>query len=325
MLELTEVADAEPGEGEVLLTVTGCGICGSDLHLAAQVAPEGAVLGHEIAGVVAAHGRGVDATALPLGTPVAPRPLIGCGACRWCQAGRPDHCASFQLVGLERPGGFAEAVAVRADECWILPSSLPAADHALVEPFAIARRVARRASLEAGDKVAILGAGPIGLTVAAWARALNAGAVVATDPEEDRRSLALAVGADAVVDPRGAVGQEVAEALGGPPDVVFECTGHAGLIGQALELVAVDGRVAVVGICLQNDAIFPWWGISKEADVRFSVYYGREDYTETIDAFATGRLNPSALVTESLGLEGLPARFSALAAHAEGGKVLVRP
>ena len=66
--------------------------------------------------------------------------------------------------------------------------------------------------------------------------------------------------------------------------MIFECSGRPGLIEQAIEVTAIDGRVVVVGICLQTDEIFPFWGISKELDIRFAIYYGREDFTDTLDA-----------------------------------------
>jgi (R,R)-butanediol dehydrogenase/meso-butanediol dehydrogenase/diacetyl reductase len=324
-LAVTTVADPEPGPGEVVLSVTGCGICGSDLHLSG-VAPAGTVLGHEVAGRVEGHGPGLDPARLPVGTLVAPRPLLGCGRCAFCRRGRPDHCAEFQMVGLQRPGGFAEAVAVAANECFVLPAEVAPADHALVEPFAVARRAARRGGLGPGSTVAVLGAGPIGLTVAAWARALGASGVAVSDPAPDRRQLALDLGADHAFDPgAGPLGPLLGEALGGPPDVVVEAAGRPGLIDQALGLVGVEGRVVVVGICLEPDSVFPWTGLAKEADVAFSIFYGPEDYTDTIDAFADGRLRPGAMVTGEVGLDELPGRFAQLLSSPSGGKVVVRP
>ncbi len=324
-LEVTEVADPRPAPGEVVVAVSGCGICGSDLHLASQLAPVGAILGHEIAGRVVDHGAGVDPTALPRGTAVAPRPRIGCGGCPSCARGRPDHCPRFQLIGLERPGGFAEAVAVSAGECFRLPASLSPLEHALVEPFAIARHALRRAGLLGQEKVAVLGGGPIGLAVAHWSSAMGA-TVALSDPESSRRQLGTALGASVAVDPtRGPLSPAVREGLGGLPDVVFECGGRPGLIDQALELVGVNGRVVVVGICPEPDRLVPWNGLFKEVDVRFCIYYDRQDYTDTVEAFSSGSLEPSAMVTETIALARLPERFSALAAHAEGGKVIVGP
>ncbi len=326
LLELAEVPTPAPAPGEALLRVTGCGICGSDLHLASQLAETGAILGHEIAGAVASVGAGVDPARWPEGKAVVARPLSGCGRCAFCRSGRPDHCPQFQLVGLERPGGFAEFVTVRADEMFGLPASVLADEQPLVEPLAIMRHAVRRGEVSASDRVAVLGAGPIGLAAVAWAVAMGVEAVVVSEPSALRRDLATRLGAAAAFDPNdGALAAEVFEATGGGATVVIECSGRPGLIAQAMEMAAVDGRVVVVGICIHNDAIFPFWGLSKELDIRFSIYYGREDFTDTLDALDRRQLDVVPMVTETIDLEQLPERFARLERDPDAGKVIVRP
>ncbi|HXQ44012.1 MAG TPA: alcohol dehydrogenase catalytic domain-containing protein [Acidimicrobiales bacterium] len=325
-LEMADVPTPVPGPGEALLRITGCGICGSDLHLASQLAAPGAVLGHEIAGVVAGVGTGVDPARWPDGTPVVARPFGGCGECSFCRGGRADHCAQFQLIGLERPGGFAQFVTVRADELFKIPATVGDDEQPLVEPLAVVCRAFRRGQVERGDRVAVLGAGPIGLAAVAWAVAIGVEVVVVSEPSPLRRRLALGLGATAAFDPTAQpIAAGVAGATGGGPSVVFECSGRPGLIAQAIELAAVDGRVVVVGICPQNDEIFPFWALSKELDVRFSIYYGREDFTDTLDALAAHRLDARSMVTETIGLEDLPERFARLERDPDAGKVIVRP
>jgi threonine dehydrogenase-like Zn-dependent dehydrogenase len=325
-LELADVPTPAPAPGEALLRVTGCGICGSDLHLASQLAATGTVLGHEIAGAVASVGEGVDQGRWRPGTAVVARPLAGCGRCSFCVGGRPDHCAQFQLIGLERNGGFAEFVTVRADELFELPASVGLDEQPLVEPLAIMRRAFRRGGVAPSDRVAVLGAGPIGLAAVAWAVSMGVEAVAVSEPSALRRDLARRLGATATFDPtEGPVAAGVFEATGGGPTVVIECSGRPGLIEQALEMTAVEGRVVVVGICLQDDTIFPFWGISKEIDVRFSIYYGREDFTDTLDALDARRLDALPMVTEIINLEELPERFARLERDPDAGKVIVRP
>ena len=314
-LSVVDTPDPSPGEGEALVRVTGCGICGSDLHSVAAMGPAGTVMGHEIAGVVEDVGAGV--TNVQAGDVVAVRPFFGCGACAYCAAGRADHCAAFGLVGYQRPGGYAEFTTADADELFVLPSGVRAADHALVEPFAVARRALRRGALAPGESVIVLGAGPIGLAITAWARALGARDIVVSDPVAHRRELALQLGATRAVHPN--------EIAGATAPLIVECTGVPTLIDQAMQLADVDGRVAVVGMCIANDTIFPWWGLNKELDVRFSIYYGREDFTDTIDAFASGALVADGYVTETIGLDAVPARFAALQSDADAGKVVIVP
>ena len=317
-LEVAELPDPAPGDGEAVVRVTGCGICGSDLHSASAMGAPGTVLGHEIAGEVVALGRGVEN--VKTGDVVAVRPVSGCNECRYCKAGRPDHCASFALIGMQRPGGFAEYAVAVGKELFALPAAVKPEDHALVEPFAVARRALRRGALSAGESVIVLGAGPIGLALVHWARALGAGRIVVSDPLDARRDLARALGADDAVHP-----DEIRGVAGDGAPLVVECTGSKSLIDQAMQLAAVDGRVAVVGMCIANDTIFPWWGLHKELDVRFSIYYGRDDFTDTIDAFASGALAPVGLVTETIGLDAVPERFARLAATADAGKVVITP
>lgn len=325
-LEMADVPAPVPGPGEALLRITGCGICGSDLHLASQVAAPGAVLGHELAGVIAGLGPGIDAGGWPDGTAVVARPFGGCGECAFCRGGRGDHCARFQLIGLERPGGFAEFVTVRGDELFKVPATVGADEQPLVEPLAVVRRAFRRGQVTPADRVAVLGAGPIGLAAVAWSVAVGVEVVVVSEPSALRRDLALQLGAAAAFDPTGdSVAAAVAEATGAGPTIVFECSGRPGLIEQAIEMTAVDGRVVVVGICLQNDEIFPFWAMAKELDVRFAIYYGREDFTDTLDALDAHRLDARSMVTETITLEQLPERFAQLERDPDAGKVIVRP
>jgi len=325
-LELAEVPEPEPAADEAVLEVTGCGICGSDLHLASQLAPPGTILGHEIAGVVRAVGTAVDAGRWRPGTVVAARPFGGCGRCDQCRRGRADHCAQFRLIGMERPGGFAELVAVRHDELFALPAAVRADEQPLVEPLAVMCRAFRRGQVSAADTVAVLGAGPIGLAAVAWARSRGVEVIAVSEPSALRRDLATRLGASAVFDPGAEpVVAGIAEATGGGASVVIECSGRPGLIEQAIESAAVDGRVVVVGICPQDDQIFPFWAISKELDVRFSIYYGREDFTDTIEALAGEHIDAVGMVTETISLDELPERFSRLERDPDAGKVIVRP
>jgi len=324
-LEGVEVADPTPGRGQVVIRVSACGICGSDLHIAAMLGSPGAILGHEIAGVIDEVAEDVDPRWAP-GTSVTARPFTSCGTCRYCASGRADHCRSFELLGLTQPGGFAERVALSADELYATPASLTGPDQALVEPLAVALHGVRRAGLRAGESVAVLGGGPIGLAVTAWARTLGAATIVVSDPVPERRALAEKLGADITVDPTTTdLANACDEATGGPPPVVVECTGRGGLIEQGMQVAAVDGRVAVVGVCLAPDTIFPWNGLHKELDVRFALYYDRRDFVDTIAALDDGSLHVDGLVTDVVNLDGLPAAFAALLERSDTGKVVVAP
>jgi (R,R)-butanediol dehydrogenase / meso-butanediol dehydrogenase / diacetyl reductase len=324
-LETTDAEDPIPGPGQVMARVRFCGICGSDLHIAAMAGAAGTIMGHEIAGVVEEVGAGVDDRWAP-GTPITARPFASCGACRWCKAGRPDHCSSFDLLGFTKPGGFAERVLLSSQELFELPVSLAGPEQALVEPLAVALHGLRRAGLRAGEPLAVLGAGPIGLAVTAWARALGAGPALVSDPVAGRRALAEALGAEAVVDPTADdVAAACRRALGTEAPVVIECSGKPGLIKQAMKVASVDGRVGVIGACMTPETVVPFTGLQKELDVRFAIYYDRRDFVDTLRALDDGSLVVDGLVTNVIGLDALPDTFSMLLAGSDTGKVVVAP
>ena len=167
-LEVTDVADPSPGPSELVLEVTACGICGSDLKLRSSM-PAGIVMGHEFCGVIVAAGADTD-PAWRTGRHVTALPIFGCGTCLACVAGEPAHCVQADYVGVGgSPGAFAEYVRVDQRETVGLPESIDPVLGALVEPLAVGLHAIERAHIRSGDKVLVLGAGPVGLSVIAWA------------------------------------------------------------------------------------------------------------------------------------------------------------
>jgi len=158
------------------------GLCGTDLHLAGDppIVPPGTILGHEFAGEVAALGAGVEGWRV--GERVSALPVIGCARCAACLAGDTMGCPGMRMLGAgDLPGAFAEYVRVGARETMRLPDGLDWETGALVEPFAFALHAVGSAALEPGDGVLVLGAGPIGLAIAAWVRHSGATEVVVAD------------------------------------------------------------------------------------------------------------------------------------------------
>jgi (R,R)-butanediol dehydrogenase/meso-butanediol dehydrogenase/diacetyl reductase len=138
--------------------------------------------------------------------------------------------------------------------------------------------------------------------------------------------LATALGADTAVDPTtDDVVATCRSVLGGPPPVVIECSGKPGLIDQAMTVAAVDGRVGVVGACMSSDTVFPFTGLQKELDVRFALYYDRQDFVDTLRALDDGSLVVGGLVTDVIDLDALPDTFTMLLTGAGNGKIVVVP
>jgi 2-desacetyl-2-hydroxyethyl bacteriochlorophyllide A dehydrogenase len=314
--EVTEVADPTPEAGELVLWVTGCGICGSDLK-ARPMMPAGTVMGHEFCGEVVAVGAGVSGWSE--GRHAAVLPVFACGTCSRCRAGFVGHCESVALLGLgAAPGGFGELVKVSAAMSFPLPEGVPVEWGPLVEPFAVGLHTANLAEIEAGERVLVIGGGPVGLTTAAWARRLGAGDVTVSDPVALRRDAAASFGATAAVDP-------TTDGLGGPYDVVFECVGKPGLLDAAAGAIDLHGRIVIAGVCGEPDPYLPLVPLLKEATIRFSVYYRPDEFQAVLDAFADGSLDPSPIISRTVGFADLDATFESLATSPHDLKVIVDP
>lgn len=321
-LKVETLADPTPGAGEVVVRVARCGICGSDLHMTEDAAygkRAGDVLGHEFAGEVVALGRGVED--MVAGDLVSVIPLASCGHCPTCLAGEPAWCAHFGLQG----GGYAEYAVTRPNQCIRLPTSASLADGAIVEPLAVALHGVNMSGMRTGDSVLILGAGPIGLAVAFWARRRGAAKVVIQDVVDFQRERAVAMGASGfVVDPGFPVAS-AERALGGKADVVFECVGIPGLIAQAVEQVRNRGTILLLGLCTRPDTFNSFAMLSKEVRLVTSAFFTRQEYEAALDALDAGAAEPRLLVSDTIALDDTPGRFEALRHRGHDCKVLIAP
>jgi len=320
-LRVTDIQAPKPAADEVLLHVAACGICGSDLHITEDPVTfgvgQGVVLGHEFAGEVVSVGAGVSD--LKVGDSVAVAPMRGCGHCENCLKGEPAWCSEMRLIG----GGYAEFTAVAARQCRRLPDDLPTEEGALAEPLSVALHAVNRGSVKAGDKVLILGAGPIGLLVAFWARRMGAGAVIVADLTRHQEERAAAIGATGFAISGPGLDADFQRQIGGKPDVVFECVGKKGLIDFACRLVRVHGTVVAVGLCVGGDVWDPFAAIHKEIQVLFAVFFNMAEFATALDALGPGRFRPQALITERIGFASVPPTFEALRRRTTQCKVLI--
>ncbi len=314
--------DPTPQAGELVVRVGRCGICGSDLHMtedAAYGCSHGDVLGHEFAGEVVALGRGTQG--VKPGDLVSVIPLKSCGACAHCRKGELQWCERFGLQG----GGYAEYAVTRPNQCMKLPADLSLADGAIIEPLAVALHGVELSGLKRGDTVLVLGAGPIGLAVAFWAKRLGAAKIAVQDVAEFQRQRALEMGADLfVVDPADPVGS-AERALGGKADIVFECVGIPGLIAQAVDQLRNRGTILLLGLCTRPDTINSFAMLTKEVRLVTSAFFTRQDYLASLDALAAGALEPRLLVTDTIPLEAVPELFESLKSRTSQCKVLIAP
>ncbi len=327
-LAIAELDDPTPAPDEVLLRVDACGICGSDLHASDVLPAPGLVLGHELCGTVVDAGERarIDAPHLGEGVRVAALSLATCGRCPQCLTGRVRKCAHAQMIGIERPGGYAELIAVPARDVVLLPEALDHRHGALIEPLAVGLHTANRAGIGFGDDVLVLGGGPIGAAVTIWLTLAGAREFVVSDPVASRRELAARVGATATLDPaRDEVGAAFTSITGAPPRQVIECVGVPGLLQHAADVAAVDATITVAGVCVAPDQIVPWTFMAKENDVRFAFYYTAQEFATVIDMIDRGRIDPLPLVTAEIALDEVPDRFQSLKHPSDQCKVLIRP
>jgi (R,R)-butanediol dehydrogenase / meso-butanediol dehydrogenase / diacetyl reductase len=322
-LVVEDLPDPTPGAGEVVVKVGRCGICGSDLHMSedpAFGAAPGDVFGHEFAGEVVALGKGVEG--LATGDKLAVIPLKSCGQCSHCRAGEVQWCDGFGLQG----GGYAEFALTRPNQCVKLPASASIADGAIIEPLAVALHGVKLSGLKQGDRVLVLGAGPIGLAVAFWAKRMGAIQVVVQDVADWQRERALEMGADTFVAEPGQPATASDRAFGGiKPDIVFECVGIPGLIEQAVGQVRNRGTILLLGLCTRPDTFNSFAMLSKEVRLVTSAFFTRGDYEVALDALASGAAEPRALVTGTIGLDQTPDMFEALKSRTHQCKVLIAP
>ncbi|MBV8056170.1 MAG: zinc-binding dehydrogenase [Deltaproteobacteria bacterium] len=220
-------------------------------------------------------------------------------------------------------GAYAEFVACPAGSLFKLPDNISSRDGALVEPLSVGLHAVKRSRLKAGMTVLVMGAGPIGLATLTWAKAKGATAVV-SELAEGRGELARKLGADIIVNPHTQnPADKVCEMTGRNPDLIFECIGVKGTLGQAISMVTPRGQVVVVGVCMEADEIQPLQCILREVDITFVLGYDPADFDETIDALAADKIKPQAMVTDVIGVEQVPEMFQTLRRPGAHAKVLV--
>lgn len=326
-LDIAEVPDPQPGPGDLVLRVKACGICGSDLHISCMpgALPDGSIMGHEFSGEVVEVGKQAGG-GFAVGDRITALPAIACGRCAPCLSGDVMHCAGMQSLGLgQLPGAYAEFVRVGSQEAVRLPEGVDYRDGALVEPLAVGLHAVKQAQLDPGQRVLIIGAGPVGLAVSLWARFFGARSVVVSELSEGRRALADRLGATAAVDGKDDVATAFADHAGGPPDVVFECVGVPGMLMKSVELAPSRGKVVVAGVCMEPDTIMPLAAMIKELQLNFVLAYRRQDFELTLELLDQKRIEGASMVTDVIGLADLPEAFEALRTPSTQCKVLVEP
>jgi threonine 3-dehydrogenase len=250
--EMREMPVPAIGETDVLVAVETASVCGTDLHIyhwdewaQARIKPP-YIPGHEFCGVVAAIGERVQGVAV--GDFVSAEMHVACGHCLQCRSGQAHVCQFVKILGVDADGAFADYVKIPASNLWKLDPAIPRDFGSLFDPFGNAVHTVLSGAI-AGQTVAVMGCGPIGLFSIAVAKACGAAKVFAVEPNAQRRALARTMGASVLLDPKEDVEGEIKAATGGTGvDVLLEMSGHGAAIAQGFRLLRMGGRASLLGI-----------------------------------------------------------------------------
>jgi L-iditol 2-dehydrogenase len=329
-MELREAPVPSPGAGEVLVRVLACGVCGTDHHIYEGEVTDGVeppvVLGHEIAAVVEAVGKGV--TALRAGQFCAIDPVIGCGCCAMCRSARPNLCASPTVIGYKLNGGFAQYVLAPAAKVVPMSESVGPAGGVLCETLACVINGYDRLGFTAASSAMVLGAGTVGLLWAQMLRSSPCSRLIQTEIVGFRREKAKRLAADVVIDPSAcSLAEAVREELPEGVDFIVDATGEPAAVEQAIGLLAKGGTFLIFGVCPMGSSvrIEPFALYNKEARIIASKMPPR-----TLDRSArlieSGRIPCEEIVTGTFALEKLAESVAGFNDHRDSQvKVAIDP
>lgn len=300
-IEFREIETPVPKAGEVLIRIMKIGVCGSDIHVWHGKHPFTSypvTQGHEVSGEIAALGAGVEN--LEVGQKVTIQPQVVCGKCYPCRHGKYNLCETLKVMGFQTTGVASEYFAVDVAKVTPLPQEMSFDEGAMIEPLAVAVHAVRKFGDMQGIRVAVLGAGPIGILVAQAAKGMGAESVLITDISDLRLEKARQCGVDFCVNTREADFGEALVSSFGPDkaDVIYDCAGNNVTMGQAIRcarkgstiiLVAVFAGMAEVDLAVLND---------HELDLNTTMMYRNEDYLEAIELVRAGKVDLKPLISK---------------------------
>ena len=328
-LDVEEVPMPEIGARDVLVEVSHCGVCGSDLHLVLDGwGRVGSIEGQEWSGVVVATGPEVRSWVV--GDEIVGGPTPRCGECRECRAGRPSLCAERDTPGVGPwQGAFARYKLVDERELLRVPDGLTLRAAALTEPLAVALHGITRSGVHPGERVLVIGCGPIGALTVAALRAQGVDDIKVSEPSAVRASLASKLGASVVVSPDDLdvpgpyePGRVVSDAV----DVVLECSGHGDAMEAGLAQLRRTGRLVLVGAGMASPRFDPNRILLNELVITGAFCYDADGFGRALSLLASGAV-PADLLLEpdDVPLSGALAAMEALAGGRVAAKVLIAP
>jgi threonine dehydrogenase-like Zn-dependent dehydrogenase len=333
-IRVEDIPEPTIAEDEVLVEVSACGFCGSDVEYYYGKSPVGTadgkgplVLGHEFSGMVVGLGKIAGTYGLKEGDRVAVCPIQSCGACDSCRAGRPQFCVNLSVLGVTTNGGFAEFAKTKAAHAYKLPDNLTDEQGAFVEMLAAAVNAVHKAEVEPDDFAVVYGPGPVGLSMVQLLK--NEGARVAiVGTGGYRLDVAKALGADFVFEAGDDLAEQIQAANGGRlADRVIVATGSMDANQQALEISGPGSTVIFMGVTGPQDAVqVPMLtSLIQDKTIRFSLWYPFQ-WPRTIGILAHNELDTGPIITHSAPLDGIGAAIDRVVNREEGVlKTVIKP
>jgi L-gulonate 5-dehydrogenase len=287
------------------------GICGSDLHIYHGMNPFAVyprVIGHEFVGRIDAVGSGVDADRI--GKLVAVDPVVSCGQCYPCSVGRPNVCHHLEVYGVHRDGGFSESVCVPAANAYVIPDNIAESCAAIIEPYAVAANVLGRTGVFPNDVALVYGAGPIGLTVVEVLKGVYGVRTIVTDRLDERLDLAIACGADEVVNTGREPLTEALARLGVDrgPTLIIDAVCHPAILEEAVRIAAPAARIGLLGFSAEPSAI-PQQELTKK---ELSLHASRLNcamFPRVIEWVSKGLVHPERIITHRVDFHDVSKAF----------------
>ena len=318
------------GPGEVLIEVSHCGVCGSDLHMVIDGwGRKGSIEGHEWSGTVVAIGDGV--TKWSVGDEIVGGPSVRCGQCEMCRTGHPSLCSQRGTPGMggDWQGAFARYTKTGEGEILRVPDGLSLREAALAEPLAVALHGITNSGIVPGERALVLGAGPIGALTIAALLALGIDDVKVSEPATVRQDLARRLGAPVVISPDELEdpgpfdpGKIVEDAV----DVVLECSGHGNAMEAGLTQLKRRGRLVLVGAGMASPRFNPNRILLNELVITGAFCYDADGFERSLALLASGRLPLGELIEPiDVPLSGTLDAMRSLASGKTAAKVLIAP
>ncbi len=310
---------------DVVIRVKTIGVCGSDIHyfttgrIGSQVVKYPFIVGHEAAGIVEKTGSGV--TRVKPGQRIAIEPAVTCGECDQCKAGRENTCRNLRFLGApgQLDGAQCEYIVMPQENCFPIVDSMTFEQAALCEPLAIAAYAVERSPLAAGKSVAILGVGPVGMSVFLVLRTKEIGEIYVTDKLDGRLAAANKLKPKWSGNPKRVdIVKEISSNEPLQMDVVFECSGDPAAISQGVQLLKPGGTLVIVGIPEVDDVPLLIHELRRKEITIVNVRRQNHCTQKAIDLVASGEINVDSLVTHRFPLEETAKAFDLVANYREG-------